>query len=420
MAARGEEVIPRPIIALLLVLIAIVGAVEATPKEVAVSISTEPLSASPLNTLPTGTSLLMSELARMGYDVRVYADVSDLLVDSPSRVVVVVVAPERVARAHVNLLASYAASTEYFGVVLADERMHESGSLALLTRLLRLCGVQARPGEGPSLETAVGALYLNGYGESPVTLLPLATAATVTLGGGLDVPPFTGNASTPPAPPYIYERQNAKLSVYGFIYAANAWRPLSYVIECPGGGMKLAVVGDGDFTRNYMVNASRNYLAHSLTLIESVAGPPSEGVTVAFIVSFYIGKSLKLSTVLHPSFLLSLIGQIYAAFEPTVLNSLTPKQAAILLAALSLAAGMAVAGYMAGVRRFRRPLEGEKRGPGRIEVLGAVKSLCLSRGLPRVYCSRLAQPGFLARVTYTLLGWERYYLRVLRKLGGGS
>lgn len=420
MAARGEEVIPRPIIALLLVLIAVVGAVEATPKEVAVSISTEPLSASPLNTLPTGTSLLMSELARMGYDVRVYADVSDLLVDSPSRVVLVLVAPERVARAHINLLASYAASTEYFGAVIADERMQESGSLALLSRLLRLCGIQARPGEGPSLETAVGALYLNGYGESPVALLPLVTAATVTLGGGLDAPPFTGNASTPPAPPYIYERQNAKLSVYGFIYAANAWRPLSYVIECPGGSMKLAVAGDGDFARNYMVNASRNYLANALTLIESVAGPPSGGVTVAFVVSFYIGKSLKLSTVLHPSFLLSLIGQIYMAFEPTVLSSLAPKQTAILLAALSLAAGMAVAGYMAAVRRIKRPLEGEKREPGRMEVLRAVESLCLSRGLPRAYCNRLARPGLLARVTYTLLGWERYYLRVLGRLGGGS
>ncbi len=421
MAARGEEVIPRPIIALLLVLIAVVGAVEATPKEVAVSVSTEPLSASPLNTLPTGTSLLLSELARMGYNVRVYADVSDLIVDSPSRVVLVVVAPERVAKAHVSLLASYAASAEYFGAVIADERMRESGSLALLAELLSLCGVQARPGEGLGLETAAGALYLGSQGDSPVALLPLATVARISLGGELDAPPFTGNASTPPAPPYTYERQGARLGVYGFIYASDAWRPLSYVIECPGGRMRLAVAGDGDFARNYMVNASRNYLAHALTLIEKVAGPPSEGVTVAFIVSFYIGKSLKLSTVLHPSFLLSLLGQIYTAIEPAVLRSLSAEQTTILLAALSLATGMTVAGYMAALRRRGRPLR-EEAGPrpGRDDVLKAVESLCLSRGIPRVHCSELARPGILAHVIYSLLGWERYYLRILRRLGGGN
>lgn len=417
MASRWEDVIPRPVLVLLLILTATLGAVEATPKEVAVSLSTEPFSASPLSTLPTGTSILARELARAGYDVRVYADVSDLVVDAPRRVVVVAVSPERVSRAQADLLASYASRADYFGVLIADERMEVSGSSNLAREILGLCGLSTTPSGGLPEGEALGVLYLGSWGESPVALMPLATASPVILGGRLDVPPLLGGAEAPPAPPYARVVDEVRVEVYGFVYSRGAWRPLSYVVKCPEGRYGLAIAGDGDLARNYMVNASVNYLAHAFALLEEVAGPPSKNVTVAFIISFYLGESLKLSTVLHPSFLLSLAGQVYTALEHGFTSRLTVGQAAILVAVSSAAAGLASLSYAAALRGSRVQREGGG-GPGRREVLESARLACQSGRIPGALVGARCMPGILARVWYSIVGWDRFYAKILKKAGG--
>ena len=407
------EVLPRTPLVILLALIAILGAVESTPKEVALSVSTSATSASPLNTLPPGTSLLLRDLAEAGYDVRVYADLSDLFFDAPRRVVVAVIGPERVTTTQAQALADYARRAEYVAILLADEDPRESGSLALIERMSGFCDLGRRIPRPSLMDNSTVAILAyggeaSGYG---VSVAPVYTVAAIR---GL-LPPLP-EPLAPPLPPVSFTINSYRVRVLAFAESGGEgeteWAPLAMV--CKDGRSGFALVGDSDVARNYLYNASDVYRNFTLTLFRELAGDPGDGVTIAFIVSFYVGESLSLATVIHPSYILSLASQLYAAAEPELLASLGGRLPLALTAA-ALAASLTAAGHLArGVGRPRVPRGRAGRGPrpGREDVAALCRALqpALDPGAAAV-CGRLDSRVW--RIAYSITGWRRVYNRLL-------
>ena len=383
------EAMPRRLLFAALVIIGTLGAVEATPKEVVVGLATDPLSASPLSTLPTGTSLLLEELRREGYDVRVYADANDLLADSYRELAVIVVGPEAVSQARARIVVE-ALEAAYRGfLIVADEKPVSTGSAHLLVEAARrACGL---------------TLHLAAGGDAAILVVwtgsGVRVAQTVTY-AGLGYPSL--KTSFMPVPPVTLGAVNitAFASPQGTV-----WYPAG--LQCRGHGLTVAFLGDSDVARNA---ALKEDPAGSLAveLVRGVVGPPRQGLVLAFIVAFYTSGPLSLKLVIHPSYVLSVVAQAYVALEPRLLSALSGPRLQALLAGLTLALASTFAGAAGRLAAGRR---GRRGAPWARLFMEAC-----ARGARHPAC-RGGLWGLALRLYYSLAGWDRAYKAILPRSG---
>ena len=346
--------IRRRFLVIIAILLLLNAALEATPKDVVISIGMNPLSASPRNPTPYGTSALAEELAKAGYRVAVVASPGDIpyVVRNDTRhLVVVIIAPDTLEPGETQLLSSYASDPSY-SFLLAGE--NTNGIIGMLARNIthRACQLEIAPA---SPESA-------GYNESY-----LATSRDTLLArvpGGEPMLLTTGYV----APIVVYGRwaQGEQASTSGHVYvvsnngsglprgtlvltdpqllgmtlseSGSAWSPIAVslaleeamatsgypvvgvVCQTPGGS-SVAVIGDSTIFTNMALKEGiyRNFSTNLIGYLARGADPSH--TVVVFLTDIYRGN-LSVSLRFHPSILLNIGIRYYKNLENFVREKL--------------------------------------------------------------------------------------------------
>ena len=157
-------------VALIMIVIALNAALEAVPKDVVISTGFNPLSASPRNPGPYGTSDLVALLRSEGFKVLVVASLQDLpyaLPDRPGRLVISVIAPDRISPSEREALLRLARQGNVSILVATENTENISTSIVEDLSLIK-CGA---PVFLPAVSAAPYRILYNATGDSALVAL---------------------------------------------------------------------------------------------------------------------------------------------------------------------------------------------------------------------------------------------------------
>lgn len=339
--------IRRRFLIIVVILLLLNAALEATPKDVVISIGMDPLSASPRNPTPYGTSALAEELAKAGYRVAAVASPGDIpyvVRNNTGRVVIVIIAPDTLELGESQLLASYAGNPLY-SFLLAGE--NTNGIIGVLARNItrRVCSIEIAPASPKSagynesyLATSRDTLLARVPGNEPILLSTGYVAPIVVYGpsapreqAGTSRQVYTiigDNTGLPKGTLVLSDPQflGSSLSESGSTWspiaislaleeamAANGY-PVVGVVCQASVGSAIAVIGDSTIFTNMALRESiyRNF---STSLVSYLAkGVDPDHTVVVFITDIYRGN-LSVSLKFHPSILLNIAISYYKNLE---------------------------------------------------------------------------------------------------------
>ncbi len=349
-------------VALIMIVIALNAALEAVPKDVVISTGFNPLSASPRNPGPYGTSDLVALLRSEGFKVLVVASLQDLpyaLPDRPGRLVISVIAPDRISPSEREALLRLARQGNVSILVATENTENISTSIVEDLSLIK-CGapvflpaVSAAPYRILYNATGDSALVVGLPGEGRVDVVATGYVAPVIPGPPRAATEALQAARLPPqlVPPIrrggVYVVAEAVLPASA---ASEPFVPQRFTagIACGGDGGALVVIGDSTIFTNMLIGSSgRRYADLALSIYRYLAG--GRRATVVFIADLYSSKSYSLALKFHPSMLLTAAALKYKSLEATLASYLALHPAG----ALGVLAGLSLAAYAAIPRELR-------------------------------------------------------------------
>jgi len=354
--------IKRRYLAAALLFLLINAALEATPKDVVISLGISPTSASPRNPGPYGTSELAELLESEGYRVRIVASFGDIdyaVSKSASRVIVVVIAPENLSSSDVDALVNL--QSRGYSFLIAGENIGNKLNKIVVPLSTLICGARISLLDPAS----IGKAYEATERDLLVTRLPGGSFNVVPTGYDVPVaeigkPASSSRALTIGELSELGERLQAggisslyPIAVSSSLQALQASGGYPVVgVACERPGQALVVLGDSTPFTNMALEKSSAARRFASDVFGYLAGSSRrEEVDVVFINSFYAGN-LSVAFKFHPSILLNLVASYYSQLEsklPELLGASTFR-----LAMLGVAAMMALASLPnVGVRGVR-------------------------------------------------------------------
>ncbi|MEB2837308.1 MAG: DUF4350 domain-containing protein [Desulfurococcales archaeon] len=363
-------------VALIIVVIALNAALEAMPKDVVISTGFNPLSASPRNPGPYGTSDLVALLQNEGFKVLVIASLQDLayaLPERPGRLVISVIAPDRISPGEREALLRLARQGNVSILVATENTENVSTGIAEDLSLIK-CGT---PIFLPAVSTAPYRLLYNASrdsalvvslpGEGRVDVVATGYVAPVIPGPPRNATEALKKAKLPPesVPPIplgeIYVIAEAVLP------ASEASEPLvpqrfTAGIACRSNRGALVVIGDSTIFTNMLIGSrGGRYADLALSIYRYLAG--NGRATVVFIADLYSRKSYSLALKFHPSVLLTAAALRYKSLEASLASYLALHP----LGVLGVVAGLSLAAYAAMPRELRARPPRRRRQQRRLE-----------------------------------------------------
>lgn len=337
-------VVDRKLVIVMIIILALVAALEARPRLLVMTLSTPPDSPSPLNPGPYGSSILASRLSsREESSVIILPELPDL---------------ER-ARIESDYIALVIIGSDYLEAPVMERTIDLVediiyGRLPGVSGRLILVYADERPKEEflDDLERLQAILC----GEaraliSPRTLSRNTTAVVHAWSDEILVTGYTSyisKASNPLEPLALWrEYPRSGLLEDGIIAVAwpstqpislpNMWYPLAYYCEGPLGGVIL--IADSTLLINLAQNVTEEYLALLANTVELIAGGSS--VTYVFVAEHYTSDEFEGSVAagIHPSILIISLLNTYYSLEPSLVDFITRVMP---LFALGLISGMAL------------------------------------------------------------------------------
>jgi hypothetical protein len=329
--------IRRSLLILAIILIALNAALETTPKDVLFNIGLNPLSASPRNPSPYGTSELVDLLRANGFKVIIVGSASDIdyaLKGNPDKVVIAIIAPDAIPEPDEDILLNYAGRNNYV-FLLAGENIN--GTMTRLAERLsaRLCGVRLSIANPSSEEFK--RFYANTSVDSLLIRFPRGSFYTIATGY---VSPIVHIISQPwqkheGAPTleegehrYVIERigdlkylgtvYNVSRGIIPFAVSFSISSEGSFVVvgaACGrGGGAELLLLGDSTPLTNAALEHD-TYKKLALDLFSYLLGNATEGDKYVIFISDIYKSNYSIELKYHPSILLNNLILYYKSLE---------------------------------------------------------------------------------------------------------
>ncbi len=325
--------IRRLYLALAILFIALNASLEAVPKDVVISTGFNPLSASPRNPGPYGSSGLVSLLEEAGYKAVVVASVDDIKYASApgGKLIIAIIAPERLAKNELEGLERLAAEPGV-SFLVASENLELFTSKLASAISLEKCGVNISI--APPLTEPYKALYNRTSRAALIVRLP---------GSKLHVAP-TGYVSPVLVNGSYYNVTGRLLPPLkhgrAYIVAIAATPPLkgrplriAAAAACGGSRGRVLVIGDSSvFVNEFLSSASDRDVV--LDFFKYLGG---RGSTVILIADLYGSSASKLIVHFHPSMLLTSLALYYKGLEDEAFTMLASRHYILALIAASLA-----------------------------------------------------------------------------------
>jgi hypothetical protein len=310
----------RTYLAILIIIIGLNASLEAMPKDVVVSLGFDPHSASPVNPGPYGTSELVELLKEKGYRVSVISSLGDLAyvpaLRRSSRVIVSIIAPDRIDRDELNSLLALAAQANT-SFLIASENIEGFTAYISYNITETKCGLPVTIGYplGSTLynATSSAALIIGMPGRRPgvvatgyvseVRLLGIPTPEIARL------PPLRVNEG-------VYLIALAALPAG---YALSLGHNLSNYrfpagVACDKGRGKVVVLGDSTIFTNMALSSSKDYQSIVEEIFSYLAGNETRDSLVVFLADVYNGNT-SVAMKFHPSMVLTTLALHYKTLE---------------------------------------------------------------------------------------------------------
>ena len=368
--------INKKAVAALIVLVAVLGALEARPRLVVIGGLVDPNSTNPLSASPVGLSGLVDATRGRGYGVSFIGSREDLvpILSSASDITYMYVAakapdPSLLSDLEEAMRAARRVGAS-FNVVVIDESGETAGEV-----VKELAPNYCPPGFRPELvgplgnEAAIAAFTL------PGDRLVAATGYT----GYLRLPSSFSTFVLPSSPIRVSGPQGSYAEVFGFVLANSTlggeWVPLAVKCYKPGRG-SMIVVADSTLFVNAVLG-SDYYAAQAGRLLDYMLPGGSEGSIVVFDLSLYLDEEYRSLAEVHPSTLVVLGSRLYYEAERFGIGLLSSSaRLSPLLLALTLATATLIMSIVAGeAKHGKRPRRREElRQLSCVEVEEALKA----------------------------------------------
>lgn len=344
----------------LIVLVAVLGALEARPRLVVIGGLIEANSTNPLSGSPIGLSGLTGLIRDRGHSVAFIGSREDLVLflANASDITYMYAAPEA---ADPSLLDDLEEAMDFarrigarFNVVVIDENGETAGEVVSFLAP-RYCPLGSKISLiGPlDNEAAVAAFTVSG------DRLLLATGYT----GYLSLSPASSAFILPSYPVRLSGPQGSYIEVFGYVLANSTlggeWIPLAAKCYKPGTGY-MVVIADSTLFVNAVLG-SEYYASLAGRLLEYVLPSDPSGSLVVFDLSLYLGEEYRALAEVHPSTVVILGSRLYYEAERLGIGLLSSSASlSPLLLALTLATATLILSIVAGESKARKKKRGEK------------------------------------------------------------
>jgi len=333
----------RIYLAILIIVVGLNASLEATPKDVAVSLGLDPYSASPVNPGSYGTSVLVGLLEEEGYRVSVISSLEDLAyvpaLERSKRVIVSLIAPDRVEPDELDSLLALASQSNTSFLIASENVEGFTAYIAYNVTKIK-CNLPATIGYPLSSTlynaTSHVALIIGMPGEHPsvvasgyVSEVRLLTNSTLRV---THLPPVRVNDSV-----YL-----VALAALPAGYALSLERNLSDYrfiagVACGGDKGNVVVLGDSTIFTNMALTSSEDYRRIVGEIYKYLSGDRPQDSLVVFIADMY-NRNTSAMIRFHPSLLLTTLALHYKALEDEAMNFIEarPYAAALLVGLLAV------------------------------------------------------------------------------------